>query len=65
MAVLLWDAVNEKMNGSLRDLLVIWHTIEGLGSPSIAKRLNEMGYPVEQRTVWRWLRDEGIKRGAK
>jgi len=65
MAVTLWDTVDEKLHGSLRDLLVIWHKVEGLGSPSIAKRLQEMGHDVEQKTVWRWLRDQNIERGAK
>jgi transposase len=50
------------MKGSLREQLVEWHVEEGLGTPTMAKRLNEMGYDVEQRTVWRWLKQEGISR---
>jgi transposase len=53
------------MNGSLRKQLVKWHVEEGLGTPTMAKRLNQMGYDVEQRTVWRWLKQEGISRKGK
>jgi transposase len=62
MAITLWDFINTSMGGTLRNQLVEWHVAEGLGTPTIAKRLNALGYDVEQRTVWRWLRDEDIVR---
>ena len=62
MAVTLYEYVNEKLNGSLNALLIKWHKEEGVGTPTMAKRLNEMGYDVEQRTVWRWLKQQGISR---
>jgi transposase len=62
VAVTLWDHIDSLMGGSLKDQLVKWHTEEGLGTPTMAKRLNDMGYEVEQRTVWRWLKQEGISR---
>jgi len=66
MAVTLWDHINDQMGGGLKKLLVTWHTKEGIGTPTITKRLKEMGYQVEQRTVWRWLKKENIARkGAK
>ena len=54
--------VTGKKRTGLGDLLHRWHVIEGIGTPTMAKRLNEMGYKVEQRTVWRWLKQEGISR---
>lgn len=60
MAITLWEYVNSSLDGSLRQKLVDWHVKEGIGAPTIAKRLNEMGFDVEQRTVWRWIRDEDI-----
>jgi|FreactTroBogLake_1042271.scaffolds.fasta_scaffold57521_2 hypothetical protein len=67
MPVTLWQYVDDQLDGGLRDLLVQWHSKDGIGTPTIARRLNEMGVgPVEQRTVWRWLKQEGIaKKGAK
>ena len=62
MAVTLWDYINDKLDDGLHALLEQWHVDEGLGTPTMAKRLNEMGYEVEQRTVWRWLKQEGISR---
>ena len=62
MPVTLWDYINSDMNGQLRRTLRKWHVHENLGTPTIAKRLNEMGYEVEQRTVWRWLKQQGISR---
>ena len=62
MAVTLWDHINEDMNGELRRTLRRWYVQEGLGTPTIAKRLNAMGYDVEQRTVWRWLKQQDIKK---
>ena len=62
MAITLYDYIDGQMKGGLQDLLEGWHIEEGLGTPTMAKRLNDMGYPVEQRTVWRWLRDRGINR---
>ncbi len=60
MAITLWEYVNTSLEGNLRNLLIDWHIKEGLGTPTIAKRLNTMGFPIEQRTVWRWIRDEDI-----
>jgi len=66
MPVTLWDYINEQMDGNLKDLLREWHYVEGVGTPTIATRLNEMGYEVEQRTVWRWLKQQKIsKKGEK
>ena len=64
MPVTLWDHANEKLQsqGGLRKVLKQWHVKEGIGTPTIAKRLNEMGIDVEQRTVWRWLQKEDINR---
>ena len=65
MAITLWEFINSNMDGQLRDLLCKWHSEEGIGTPTMAKRLNDMGYSVEQRTVWRWLKQEDIsKKGA-
>ena len=60
--ITLWDVINSNLDGGLPDLLRKWHTVEGIGTPTMAKRLNEMGYSVEQRTVWRWLKQEDITR---
>lgn len=60
MAVTLWDHIDAALEGNLRHLLIDWHGIEGVGTPTIAKRLNEMGFEVEQRTVWRWIKAQGI-----
>jgi len=54
--------VNGKKRVGLGELLHRWHVIEGIGTPTMAKRLNDMGYKVEQRTVWRWLKQEDISR---
>lgn len=62
MAVTLFDHVNDKLNGGLHKLLRKWHVEEGIGTPTMAKRLNDMGFDVEQRTVWRWLQKEAISR---
>lgn len=62
MAVTLWQHVDAAMNGKLYDTLYEWHVNEGLGTPSMAKRLTDQGFSVEQRTVWRWLKQEGISR---
>ena len=62
MAVTLWDYINANMNGELRKTIVQWYVQEGIGTPTMAKRLNDLGYEVEQRTVWRWLKQEGIRR---
>ena len=64
MAVTLWQYINAELDGNLGDLLREWHVSEGVGTPTIAKRLRERGYQVEQRTVWRWLKQEGIEKGA-
>ena len=62
MAVTLWDYINADMNGQLRKTIVHWYVDKGVGTPTMAKWLNDMGYDVEQRTVWRWLKQEGITR---
>lgn len=62
MAVTLWEHIDSDLNGGLRDLLCKWHGEEGIGTPTMAKRLNSMGYTIEQRTIWRWLKREGIKK---
>jgi repressor of nif and glnA expression len=61
MPVTLFDHINANLDGGLKKLLVEWHTKEGVGSPTIAKRLTEAGYSVEQRTVHRWLKKMEIK----
>jgi repressor of nif and glnA expression len=61
MPVTLFDHINANLDGGLKKLLVEWHTKEGVGSPTIAKRLTEAGYNVEQRTVHRWLKKMEIK----
>jgi repressor of nif and glnA expression len=66
MPVTLWQYIDDDLDGGLKKLLTEWHAKEGIGTPTIAKRLNDMGYKVEQRTVWRWLKQENIaKKGAK
>lgn len=64
MPVTLWQYVDNGLEseGGLKKLLQQWHTKEGVGTPTIAKRLNEKGFVVEQRTVWRWLKQENIKK---
>jgi transposase-like protein len=61
MPVTLFDHINANLDGGLKKLLVEWHTKEGVGSPTIAKRLTEAGFSVEQRTVHRWLKKMEIK----
>ena len=61
MPVTLFDHINANLDGGLKKLLVEWHTKEGVGSPTIAKRLTEAGFSVEQRTVHRWLKKMKIK----
>ena len=53
MPVTLFDHIDANIDGGLKKLLVEWHTKEGVGSPTIAKRLTEAGFSVEQRTVHR------------
>ena len=61
MPVTLFDHIDANLDGGLKKLLVEWHTKEGVGSPTIAKRLTESGFSVEQRTVHRWLKKMEIK----
>jgi len=61
MPVTLFDHIDANLDGGLKKLLVEWHTKEGVGSPTIAKRLTEAGFSVEQRTVHRWLKKMEIK----
>lgn len=66
MAVTLWDYINNDLDGKLLTLLQQWYVEEGIGTPTMAKRLNSMGYDVEQRTVWRWIKQQDLaKKGAK
>ena len=65
MAVTLWDHINADLDGKLADLIYEWHFEEGIGTPTIAKRLRERGYEVEQRTVWRWLKEKNIEQGDR
>lgn len=60
MAITLWEYIDADMKGKLRENLVKWHVEENMGTPAIAKKLVDKGYSVEQRTVWRWLQQEGI-----
>jgi len=60
MAVTLWDHIDKELDGGLKDLLTKWYSVHGVGTPTIAKRLNSMGFSVEQRTVWRWITQHNI-----
>ena len=64
MAVTLWDHINADLDGKLAELIYEWHVKEKVGTPTIAKRLREQGYEVEQRTVWRWLKQKNIEQGG-
>jgi hypothetical protein len=60
VAVTLWEHIDGALDGQLEALLIEWHSVEGIGTPTIAKRLNSMGFEVEQRTVWRWINQRKI-----
>jgi len=61
VGITLWEYIDADMKGKLRENLLKWHVEQKMGTPSIAKKLvEEYGYSVEQRTVWRWLQQEGI-----
>lgn len=62
MAVTLWEHIDKALDGQLEARLVEWHSVEGIGTPTIAKRLNAMGFEVEQRTVWRWIKQRSISK---
>ena len=64
MAVTLWDYINESMNGSLKETLQQW-VDEGIGTPTMAKRLQADGHDLEQRTVWRWIKQYNITRSEQ
>ena len=64
MAITLWDHIDAGLGGQLEATLRKWHIEEGIGTPTIARRLNEAGFHVEQRTVWRWLNQYNINRGG-
>jgi len=60
MGVTWWDHIDASLDGKLEALLRQWYVQEGLGTPAIAKELNALGFPIEQRTVWRWLKQKNI-----
>ena len=62
MGITLWEYVDGELDGGLEKQLREWHTKEGIGTPTIATRLQDMGFDIEQRTVWRWLKAKQIAR---
>jgi hypothetical protein len=65
VAITLWDHIDAAMNGELEATLRKWHTDEGIGTPTMARRLEALGHQVDQRTVWRWIKQKNIVKGDK
>ena len=58
--ITLWEHIDKQMDGKLKEMLIEWHSQKGYGTPTIAKNLQELGFEVEQRTVWRWIKIHNI-----